>query len=234
MKKIIAVILALTCVFAFASCDESEGAGNGIENFVKMYSVSEPTKVVTTYVTKLGNVEFDGSSTLVTGTINGKEATVYTYEYKTLQSVEYGAGEEITPIWGETVKGSREYLEDKGERTDGGSWYEGFNFAPTAGSISISLREDNLKNVSYNVNGKIHTLSFTVEAAKCSAVFGEGYEIGSDAQVTVTGDGAVVTGITVTYIAPLVSENEEVVYPNAQITISTSYTYVLEEITLVK
>jgi hypothetical protein len=45
-----------------------------------------------------------------------------------------------------------------------------------------------------------------------------------------------ITGITVSYKIPIVpeDEDEELVYPDAEVSISTQYTYVLERVTLTK
>ncbi len=247
MKKIIALILALCIlatgvvlcfvfdVFSFFGKDVEET--DGIEVFKRLYSVSEPTKVVVSQTTVLGNVTLKGSSTLATGALNdGRIATVYTYNYEVLQSVQTGAGSVITPIMGEPLTGSREYVEGQGSREDGGAWdATGTNFAPKAGSIAINLDETKLKNCTYTTDGALQTLSFTVEAANAVSVFGdEANEIVSDVNVVITANAAVVTGITISYSEELVSEDEDIAYPEANITISTVYTYDIEEITLVK
>ena len=211
--------------------------GDGIEIFKNLYSVSEPTKVVVSQTTVVGSVTLKGSSTLATGALNdGRTATVYTYNYEVLQSVQDGAGDVITPIMGEPVSGSREYVEGKGERYDGGSWDEtGMNFAPKAGSIAINLDASKLKNCTYTSDGALQTLSFTVEAANVADVFGsDASEIASDVNVVITANVAVVTGITISYTEEIVSEDEDITYPEAEVTITTVYTYGIEEITLVK
>ena len=77
-------------------------------------------------------------------------------------------------------------------------------------------------------------ISKTVEAANATAVFGQDYEIASDASVVITANSAVITGITVSYTEIIESDDEDIEYPEASITISTVYTYDIEEITLVK
>ena len=89
MKKIIAIILAAACIFAFASCGDGNGSGGGIEGYdnpieaiVAMYALSEPTKIVTNYTTQLGNITLSGEEILVTGSIDGKIAPIYEYWYE--------------------------------------------------------------------------------------------------------------------------------------------------------
>ncbi len=246
-KKIIALILILAivialgaggfCAWYFLLRNVDDGEVNGVEIFKNLYSVSEPTKVVVSQTTLLGSVTLKGGSTLVTGALNdGRTATVYTYNYEVLQSVEAGAGDVITPIMGEPVSGSQEYVEGQGVRYDGGSWdSEGTNFAPKAGSIAIKLDESKLKNCTYTSDGELQTLSFTVEAANVASVFGSNAsEIASDVSVVITANVAVITGITISYSEEIVSEDEDIEYPEANVTISTVYTYGIEEITFAK
>ena len=243
MKKILALILALCCVLSMASCNLFGGDGDGgaknkdgVEEFVKLYSVSAPTKVVMKKSTTLGGVTFTGGYTLLTGSINdGKTATVMTYRYELLQGVKKGAGDVIVPITGDPVEGSREYLEGKGERFDGGQWDKtGTNFAPKPGSIAINLDKAKLKDCVYSENGELKTLSFTVAAADTASVFGSEYGITSDATVVITANVALVTGITISYTEAIESEDDDIEYPVASVTISVVYSYGIEEITLVK
>ena len=246
MKKIIALILALCCVFAFSSCDFVNGVidsifggeeeVDGVAVFKELYSVSEPTRVETNYTISLGGFNLRGNSILATGALSdGSAATVLTYEYPVLQTVQAGAGTEITPITGEPLKGSREYVEGKGERIDGGAWDEyGMDFAPQAGSIAINVDASLVKNLVYNESGSTRTLSFTVPEANTSQVFGNDYEITSDANVVITANSAVVTGLSISYTEAIESEDEDIEYPIASITVTVDYSYGIEEITLVK
>jgi hypothetical protein len=246
-KKIVALILVLAILIVLAAGgfaawyfflrNVDDGEVNGVEIFKQLYSVSEPTKVVENQTITLESVTLRGGSTLATGALSdGSTATVYTYNYEVLQSVQAGAGDVITPIVGEPESGSREYVEGMGVRYDGGAWdSEGKNFAPTAGSIAINLDETKLKNCTYATDGELQTLSFIVEAKNVNSVFGsDASEIKSDVSVVITANTAVVTGITITYSEEIVPEDEDIAYPEANVTISTVYTYGIESITLVK
>ena len=241
MKKIIALILSLCCVFALFSCDkdgDETSAVDGVAEFVKMYSTSEPTKAVTSHTTKIGNVSLSGKSTLTAGTLSdGKRATVLVEERENLLSVQLGAGASIIPITGEPIKTSREFVEGRGVRENGGGWdSEMGDFAPKAGSIALKLDTQLLKDVSYIDGGSSSTLSFKVEAANTSAVLGEGYTLQSDASVVITSNKAVITSVIITYAEeiPLEDEDSEFIYPEAEVTISTVYTYSIETVTLLK
>lgn len=233
MKKIIAIILAAACIFAFASCGET-GDGNGdfenpIEAIVAMYALSEPTKIVTTHTTVIGNITLSGEETLVTGSIDGKIATVYEYWYEELTGIDEGGGEIIYDVK-KVVSGSKEYLEDSGVRENGGNWKKNeYNFAPTKGDIAINITEALVSDVSYSGN----TLMFTVPEENIEAVFGVETEFEGNVKVSIFNDGAVITGIVVEYTIPGESD-DDIEYPDSVVTISTSYTYDLEVITLVK
>ncbi len=233
MKKIIAIILAAACIFAFASCGET-GNGNGdfenpIEAIVAMYKLSEPTKIVTNHTTVIGNITLSGEETLVTGSIDGKIATVYEYWYEELTGIDEGGGEIIYDVK-KVVTGSKEYLEDSGVRENGGSWKKNeYNFAPTKGDIAINITEALVSDVTYSGN----TLMFTVLEENVEAVFGVETEFEGNVKVSITNDGAVITGIVVEYTIPGEAD-DDVEYPDSVVTVSTSYTYDLEVISLVK
>lgn len=223
MKKIIAIILAITCAFAMFSCQKEKA--DPIDTLNVMYKASAPTKVVTATTEVLGSITLTGTSTLKTGKIDGKIATTYTYSYQELREIKEGISSVEKP-WIE-VSGSKDYLEDKGVRINGGSWdEEGFNFAPAAGSIAIKLTKDNVTD--FTADEATKTITFKVAADKTAEVFGEENAIASDVSVTVTHDGAVVTSTALSYTI----ESTEDEYPDAVVTVKVDYTYDLEEITI--
>ncbi len=223
MKKIIAIILAITCAFAMFSCQEKKA--DPIDTLNAMYKASAPTKVVTNTTEVLGSITLSGTSTLKTGKIDGKIATTYTYSYQELREIEDGISS-IEKPWKE-VAGSKEYLEDKGVRINGGKWDEdGFNFAPSTGSIIVKITKDNTTD--FVADEATKTITFKVAAEKTAEVFGEDNAIAADVTVTVTHDGAVVTSTALSYTL----ESSEDEYPDAVVTVKVDYTYDLEEITI--
>ena len=232
MKKIIALVLALTCSIALFSCGKKDGIEKDVKDVASMYESSAPTKIVTTVKNTVGTREYDAEYTLVTGKIGDKIATVYTYWYEKLRSVEDGANSEIVGPE-EIVKGSREFLEDSGVRENGGKWDdEGYNFAPAAGDIAIDLKFSNLVDPKYENN----VLTFSVAPDKAqdvlAVVLGEDLDEGAIAgnvSVTITNAGSVITGITVVYTVAATDD-----YPEIVTTVSAVYTYDLEKITLTK
>ena len=243
MKKIIAMILALLCVFSIVSCkDDTEEVEKtpeelAIEATLDCYAASAPTKIVTKSVRDFGAnaYKLNGEYILVTGRIDGKIATVRTYSQEQLLPVEDGAGSVIVdPI--QTFTGSEEYLEGKGRRTNGGTWIaDGLNFAPTAGSLSINITAENVTGITYTEAKFNNVLSFTVAYDKVDEVFGTDadensyFDNDSDVKVTIINDGAVITRVTIEYT---IDEDDE--YPAQSVIIDTVYTYELEAVTLVK
>lgn len=231
MKKIIALILALTCSIALFSC-EKEGIESDVKNVASMYASSAPTKIVATVKNTVGTRVYEGEHVLVTGKIGDKVATVYTYWYEEIRGVEEGSDSEILGPE-KTVEGSLEYLEDSGLRENGGKWDdEGYNFAPAAGAIAINLKFSSLINPKYENN------VLTFEVAPANAVDVLGVIVGEDLDenaitenisVTVKNAGSVITGITVAYT---IAQTDD--YPSVVTTIDVVYTYDLEKITLTK
>lgn len=230
MKKIIALILSLACVFALVSCEgdtpETPDTGAetiGISDIVNMYAASLPTKILTTTKQEISdnNIVLNGTECLVMGKLDGKVTTVYTYERDELNAI--SDSDIIEPLI-KTVSGSKVY-HDKKVSIDGGSWKSGVNFAPTMGDIAINLDETLLIDVVYD--DATSTLSFRVAADNTALIFGEDGALESDVDVTITNDGAVITGITLDYVIAATKD-----YPETKVSIKTVYTYDLEEITL--
>ncbi len=241
MKKIIALILALACVFALAACGEDPVPEKtpeelAIEATLAYYAASAPTKVVTKTSRDFdGYYELKGEYVLVTGRIDGKIATVRTYTQDTLRTIEDGSSADIREVI-EQITGSEEYFEDKGTRTNGGSWREdGLNFAPSAGSLGIAITATNITDITYVEAKYNNVLSFTVPEDNVDAVFGVDedensyFDHESDIKVTVTNNGAVITSIVIEY--EIEADDE---YPGQKVSIITDYSYELEAVTLVK
>ena len=232
MKKIICLLLVLACSFALFACGDEELTG--AQKTAQCYKNSLPTKIVTTSTQSIINdsgvavATLNGEYTLVTGTIAGKLATVKEYVQDYMREVAEGANNDIVgPI--DTKRGSLEYLEGYGRRTDGGAWdASGLNFGPTAGSIAINLSDDLITGANYTEgeNG-INTLTFTVPNANIAAVFGADEDnvallsASSDVAVSIVNDGAIVKSITVSYT--VVEQTRY--YPERRVVMSTTYEY---------
>lgn len=229
MKKIIAIILAITCAFALFSCGDDEIEAS-VASVNEMYENSAPTKAYITTVKAVDGVEYNGEYTLVTGKVGGAIATQYTYSYEVLRPVDEGAGSNILDAK-KVISGSKEFLDGKGVRVNGGSWNpDGYNFAPTSGAIAINITMSNIKDPVYADN----TLTFKVAPEKAQEVFGTALDnnleegaISGDIEVSVTNAGSVITGVVITY-----SVEGEDDYPDSVITITAEYSYDLQKITM--
>ena len=237
MKKIIALALVLVCcTLPLFSCKEP----SGVEKTQECYSNSLPTKIVTNTVQQVlddkGKVtnELKGSYITTVGKIGGLNAAVKTYEQDTLDSINAGAGSFVTgPI--KVQKGTEEYLEGYGLRTNGGEWRpKGLNFAPAMGTIAIKFTEADVINVKYEEGKYNNKLSFTVPHKNIEKVFGYDFngnnliEADSNVDVEITNNGAVVTSVVIFY-----SIDASVDFPARDITISTTYSYDVEKIEIV-
>lgn len=221
MKKILMIVLVIACAISLFACGE-ESELTPVESINAMYAVSCPTKIETTTVQVINGVTFNGLDTLVAGKVDGKEAVVYTYSYEELQDVEAGADEPI-----KTVSGTVEYLEGKGTRNNGGAWNaDGASFAPTPGSVALTISEELIANMVKEEN----TFTFDVAAANTAAVLGEENAVNADVHVVVTTNGAVVTGVTISYTIAATDAGD----PEISVNIATVYSYDLQAVTLTK
>ena len=231
MKKILALILSLalslTCILALASCDCEHVDENGdkvcdkcsepyaaevdgLEETMACYENSMPTKVVTNSVQsfyefvdgeKIVAYELLSETTLVTGKVEGLDATVETTTRDILRAITND--KEKLPVIQQTDPVVVEYLEGYGRRTDGGAWDEELpNHAPTLGSIAINITKMNIKNASYTQNGGLNELKFAISKDDVAEIFGNAVgkiETDTDISVTIINDGAVVTGVKISY-----------------------------------
>ena len=230
MKKIIAIILAITCVFALFSCGD-DGVEADVASINEMYKNSAPTLTVVETTQDFGSGDpLEGRYVLQTGKVGGAVATVYTYSYEVLRSVEDGAGSEIKKVQ-EAITGSKEFLEGKGVRENGGQWNpDGYNFAPLAGAMALNLDMKNLTDPVYANN----TLNFKVAVDKAQEVFGtiinndlEEDAIAADLEVEIKHAGSVITSVVIKYA--ITGEDD---YPDSQVIVKATYSYDLQKITM--
>ena len=242
MKKIIAMILALACVFAVSSCGEEEVEKTpeeiAIETVLSYRAASVPTRVQTNTERVYGENYYvlKGETILETGkTADGLVITVQTSKQDKLRLVEEGADSVVVePIY--TEETSEEFLEGSGRRTNGKKWVDGPNFAPSADSIMpFNLQFDKLTDVTYTTAKYSNVLSFTVAEDVAAEVFGANeddeciLDNESDIKVTITDNGAVIIGITIEYT---VEEDDD--FPGQTVVIDTVYGYELQAPKLVK
>lgn len=221
MKKILLTLVALSILFTFVSCGEPEEL-EPIDKFKSIYELSEPTMVVTEVVEIHGVHTLNASYTFVRGQVDGMDATQYIATYDKLETVEDGISDVVTgPIT--TVHETKEYVEGKGIRENGGSWKKGEDFAPNAGAFILNVSEELLPDYSYYEN----VFAATIDRDNTEAVLG--VDIDADVELEITTNGVVITAVSISYE---IEEDDD--YPAITVTINTVYSYDVQAITLVK
>lgn len=257
LALILSLALSFTCVLALVGCGECEHADengdkicdkcstpyvadiNGYAKTIECYKNSLPTKVVTTSIQNFYDYDDDGEkivvydleseTILVSGKSAGLDATVETTVREVLRDV-ISSEAVIGPI--QTVESKREYLQGYGVRTTGYDWVEGTNFAPRLGSIGIDITLENIWDATYTEEAYNNAFSFTVKKEDVAAVFGKTVQdlsTDSDIKVTITNDGAVVTGISISYTMKAYDN-----FPERSVEINVSYGYDVEVINIVQ
>ena len=236
MKKIIilALIMAL-CTACFASCipsgnnnSNSGGSSDPLAEVAKMYSQSAPTKIVASTKQTIASVELDCTYELINGTVDSFPASVYTVYTEEIESIENGGGTDvIKPLIKSTTR-KTEAIQGIGSRVDGGDWDpEGIVYTINRGGMAINLDKESVTNVKYEDK----VLTFTIPVVNAGTVLGQAYvaDIGSDVQVTIVTDGAVVTSIELHYS---LKANAEVNLVQSEMVVKVDYTYDIEKITI--
>lgn len=224
MKKIVSFLLVLACVLGLASCAKTETKSFSLDDVKAMFENSDPYRVDVTSTQSIeGLPDLHGTSTLVRGTIDGVAATVYTSTYQKIAAVEDQSKDPIV-----TVNESREYVESRGIRVNGGKWDPtGVDFTPEAGGFTLNFSASAIPNFKY----ENHTLTFTVAAAKAAAVFGADSGIESEVEVKIADDGAKIVSMELSYTAEVEVDGEAV---DADVVLYAVYSYDLQTVTLVK
>ena len=226
MKKIICFILVLALgTFAMIACNNDDDGPSDAARVAAMFEASQPTKSVVVTEQQFGTNNLKGVYTVTVGTVDGAEAAVETTEQYRLTTIPEGSGQEIMDY--QLVESNkREYIAGKGVRVNGGNW-DGTapSIIPVKGAMSINMSDSLISNARYENK----TLTFTVSAANSAAVFGEASTLAADSTVTITNDGVRITGITITYI---LGADAEAGLQETVVTITATYTYDLEPITI--
>ncbi len=221
MKKIIALLLALCCLFAVVSCNDNntdgDGSGNGdgsgdnsvldgaageqMKAVLEMFDDSIPTRSDTTTTQTIGgNVVLESTASLVTGTIEGKAVSVYNGSYSSLREV----GNTLNMTAPQTE--SKWYVEGKGVTDDKGATWdaEADDFAPKEGFIRLNLSAEMVYEAVYDE--VYESLLLKIKKEHATSVIGayleEGQTIDSDIEVTVVTAGGRITGIKLAYTVP--------------------------------
>ncbi len=167
MKKIIALILALTCMLALASCDGAGADHKALEAYKTAVDETSPARATINIVyTDLAlNVTLNGSYQVE---YNEDGTATVNYEYDKLNGIDSGSDEMVSTVSGTaTVK------------ADGTA--EGDVDAKVTAATTVKINLDPAK-MTYSVARGILTAS--VKAADTEAVLG--VNLGSDVSMTMT------------------------------------------------
>lgn len=255
LALILSLALSFTCVFALVGCGECQHAdengdkkcdlcGNpyageikGLAATLDCYNNSLPSKIVTESIQNFYDYDSDGvkvvvydlksETVLVTGKSAGLNATVETTTREVLRGI---VSDEKVPSTKQIVTTTLEYLQGFGRRSNGGEWVQGTNFAPRLGSIGIDISNTNIYDATYTEADFNNVLTFTVKKADVAAVFGNTIKdltTDSDIKVSITNDGAVVTGMTLSYTIQAYDN-----FPERTVELKVTYGYNVEVVNI--
>lgn len=181
MKKILALILALTCAFALFACgDDKTGAvyTEDAAEFITAFGATDPAsiKVTVTADTTEGTL----TSTYTTVYSAGKISEI-TYSIETIPGI--NSTEDLEVLTGTVT------CDASGNYSDGGT------IAGKLGATGIKFDYDSNKINNFQIDGNV--LAITVAAADTEAVIG--YALGTDATITATKADGKIISVTLTY-----------------------------------
>ena len=222
---------------------------DSIAAFIRASMNSEPTKVTTNTVYVIGagssNCTLNISSVLVSGTVDGSIAAIYTEEYPTFNYVDQGSGNIVIDVLTNNTH-KKEFLQGSGVRetvngvvqkvngTD--EWGIGKNFAPSKGEIALGITATNINVSEFVIEENLHEMHFVVPKAKVNEVFGKtgavsNVDAAGDVEVILTSNGAVITSLQFTYkIAGSTKDG----IPDQTVTTVVEYSYSVQSITIAK
>lgn len=224
MKRIVVFLLVIAlCIPALFSCALFN---NPMAEVADKYAVSEPTKVVAYTTQKVGGIELKSDYELITGYVDNAAASLYISNSQEIRSVdEGGQNAEIYDII-KSVTTKIEAIEGKGTRTNGGDWNpNGEVWKVGRGKMALNLDKSAVNNVNYENN----VLTFVVPKDNVAVVLGETYaaDVGSDVEITIVDDGAVVTSVELHYF---LNAKEDANVVASEMNIKVIYTYDIERI----
>ena len=232
MKKIaIFLLIVALCVPMLFACKpqvEEEVKDGPMQQVARMYSVSQPTKVVAKTTQNVGGLTLNSNYSITTGYVDNAAASVFVSYVEEIRSIEEGGqNEEVKDII-KSYNRVTEAIEGKGSRTNGGEWdAEGKVWNIGRGRMALNLVESAVTNIKY----ENHVLTFVIPKANIATVLGAEYanDISSDVKVTIVDDGAVVTSVELVYN---LSGNADINLVESTMYVRVDYTYDIEKITI--
>ncbi len=179
MKKILALILVLTCAFTLFACNDEGSAYT--EEAAEFITAFGATTVSTLKVTVTADTAEGTLTSVYTTTYNSDNTSTMTYSIETIPGLD--STEDVEVLTGTVT------CDASGNYSDGGE------ISGKLAATGVSFDYDSDKISTYSIDGNV--LAITVPAADTQAVIG--YAVGSDALVTVTKADGKITSITLSY-----------------------------------
>jgi hypothetical protein len=202
MKKIICLLLALTCVFALFSCDDEK-----LEKFIILTNKHAPTKIITQTSYNDGEQVLRGRFETA---LNGEDFEMI-YEYSRYATPEEGVAANDPDGYIKTEKGTV-YYKNGSYSTDGESWFVEIPDA-AAMQVKLSIGQNSFDEYKISKDGK--TLTAKASSEKAEKIFGINVDAVEAVDIVITNDGTYLRSISITYA----TENAE------SVTIETTYSY---------
>lgn len=202
MKKIISLLLALTCAFALFSCSDDEVSE--IDSFIDVVTTSAPTKIIT--LTSYNDGENENTligrfETIIFGTDFQMN---YNYQTYAIPTPDADPDSYIIDNVGVVYYWNGEYSED------GESWSVATP-GEVALQIKLELTEENLGE--YTLSADKKTLTTTVDAEKAKAILGIDVEPMDDGvEIQIVHDGKYLRSISVSYYTETATVEYETSY----------------------
>lgn len=242
MKKTVAILLVLACVFALGACSGSgtqtpntpplappastSSAQDSLDTLADLIRTSAPTQSMVTTVTGTKDVNLKSELTITMGELSGKEAALYVHEYESFNDL---GSKDAKTLTVET----KEYVDGMGLRIDGGLWEpDQGNFVRKIVPYRLTLDATVVKSLL--VNADITEATFVVPLENATDVFTSFdsktiASMTSDISVTIKTDGTAVTLMALEYSIKSVAGME-----NPTVKVVAEYSYDLQSITLLK
>ncbi len=229
MKKLLALLLILTCLLSVVACNKDDTPDNGgntdtdindgtnndntngdedkgptpetdvLGYFSALLSKSAPTKSEVVTTEKFGRNTLVSTTTITSGTVGGVKASKLVVVEQALNDVDKQELNLITTKTSETW-----YQEGMGTSTNKGRRWnaEGTDFAPKAGSIKLFLKEEYFTEYEYDAETGTLVLESSWEYAAQVLSYilpSADYTHEYDTTITMTAAGGRITSITVEY-----------------------------------
>ncbi len=181
MKKILTLILVLTCAFALFACGGNEEAPVYTEAAADFITAFGATTVSTLKVTVTADTAEGTLTSTYTTVYNADKTSTMTYSIETIPGLD--SAEDLEVVTGTVT------CDANGNYSDGGA------ISGKLGATGVNFDIDSSVIKTFTIDGNV--LAITVPAADTQAVIG--YAVGSDALISVIKADGKIASITLSY-----------------------------------